>query len=483
MKTIHTTNIAKTNDSPRGVMRHLSARHHFTWRIITILIVACSCFAYLSGEARSADVVFTVNNSDTVLELTVPSTVSLNLAPTSGRAFNTQDLSIAVGTNNLTGYTLKMQASSATLTHTTDTSESAPVISPMLTTGSATGYTAAQFEAGASDADTLNRWGYKLSSATNFMPMTTDELILASTEAADNANTTTLNFAAKVDSSQAPGTYATTLTFTAVVNALPLPKTYMQDLTTSAIATLLPNTGDTATVYDSRDEQEYTIAKLADGNYWLLDNLALDLTDSNVQAKMLNSSDTLTNASYETLGYLFGSSTGTSSDQYATSAVSTNWNSTNSYSDPRIYTASKDTASSGWKYGIYYNYCAASAGSYCYGSGGSSGISSGNATEDICPSGWKMPTGDTANKSYDYLYYTGYSGDRTNFVNAFHPPLSGYVDVGSPYSQGSYGSWWSSTRYNDNYMYRLYVDSSSVYPQNYGFSRYIGVSMRCVWGS
>ena len=255
---------------------------------------------------------------------------------------------------------------------------------------------------------------------------------------------------------------------------------YLQDMDATKLNNLLPNVGDTTTLKDKRDEQEYTIGKLADGNYWLLDNLALDLTNSDVQAKMYNSTDTLTNASYATIGKLFNGGRVNSNDP--TSAVSANWNSTYSYSDPRIYTAIKDTASNGWKYGVYYNYCAASAGSYCYGNGTSYGTSSGNATEDICPKGWKMPSGDTVDKSYYKLYNTGYSANRTNFVNAFHLPLSGYVNSGSPDGQGSVGYWWSSTRNNDNYMSGLYVNSSNVYPQNRN-SRDYGFSMRCVWGS
>lgn len=50
---------------------------------------------------------------------------------------------------------------------------------------------------------------------------------------------------------------------------------YMQDLTSSTITTLLPNTGSTARVLDARDDQEYTIAKLADGKYWMVENLNL----------------------------------------------------------------------------------------------------------------------------------------------------------------------------------------------------------------
>ena len=52
--------------------------------------------------------------------------------------------------------------------------------------------------------------------------------------------------------------------------------TTMQGLTSSTIATLLPSVGSTATVCDIRDENTYTIAKLADGKYWMVENLRIE---------------------------------------------------------------------------------------------------------------------------------------------------------------------------------------------------------------
>ena len=56
------------------------------------------------------------------------------------------------------------------------------------------------------------------------------------------------------------------------------------------IATLLPNVGSTATVKDKRDQQDYTIAKLADNKYWMVENLnlaggtALSSTDTDFES-------------------------------------------------------------------------------------------------------------------------------------------------------------------------------------------------------
>ena len=285
----------------------------------------------------------------------------------------------------------------------------------------------------------------------------------------------------------------------------------MQNVTTTICDnTVITGPGSAARVIDVRDGSLYYITKLDDGKCWMLDNLALDLTDTSIRSNILSSNSVATtNASDTSLGYLFGTTTGTTSDKYATSAVSTTWNNRNdtsntatySYSDPRIYTALKDTTGNtanqygvgSHKYGIYYNYCAATAGSYCYGNGTSQGSSSGSATEDICPANWRMPTGGAAGEYQNLctilnggtacangmsMAATGSNSIQTQLSL----PLSGYVYSGSASNQGSNGYFWSSSRGNGYSMYRLYVNASSVYPQDNNY-RYDGFSVRCVLGS
>ena len=134
-----------------------------------------------------------------------------------------------------------------------------------------------------------------------------------------------------------------------------------------------------------------------------------------------------------------------------------------------------------WKVGGYYNYCAASAGSYCYGNGTSAGTSSGNATEDICPKGWRMPTGNTSGE-YQALYNNASYNTYANYRSALRLPLSGFFYNGTTYVQGSSGYFWSSTRYNNNDMYYLRLNTSDANPSG-DLVRYDGISVRCVLGS
>ena len=270
---------------------------------------------------------------------------------------------------------------------------------------------------------------------------------------------------------------------------------YMQDfanLSEDDMASVLASMkeGEAYTKKDNRDETEYRIGKLADGKVWLLDNLALDLTDNTILSNL--SSDN-TNASTG-LPYLKGTSTGTTSDRYATAKVA-NWTSSYSYSAPLVSMADKDktaptgtssdpkqslATSNNWKYGGYYNYCAASAGSYCYGNGTSAGTSYANVTEDICPKGWRMPTGNSG--EYQTLYSNTNYNTYDKYREALRLPLSGYFNSGSAINQGSVGRWWSSTRSDNNRIYILYAGTSDINPA-YNSYRSSGNSVRCVLGS
>ena len=57
--------------------------------------------------------------------------------------------------------------------------------------------------------------------------------------------------------------------------------------------------------------------------------------------------------------------------------------------------------------------------------------------------------------------------------------LAGLFKISTPGSQGSSGDYWSSTRYNNSYMYSLNLDTSSVDPAG-NHNRLIGYSIRCV---
>jgi hypothetical protein len=258
--------------------------------------------------------------------------------------------------------------------------------------------------------------------------------------------------------------------------------TYMQEITSSNKATILAQLTEGGAYYlrDSRDEEPYCVSKLKDGNLWMLDNLRLDLTDSTTMAALTADN---TNADAASLTSL-RSGNRNAGDQYADGAFVAEWDSehtTTYYNRASVNADSKDVtvtsygAGSG-KVGVYYNYCAVSAGSYCYDEYAAP-EDTNDATQDLCPAGWRMPTGGDSGE-YQALY-AAYSSNATNFRNAISTPLSGIFINGSANSQGTAGLFWSSIRYDVGNMYGLHVDSSSVGPPAYG-SRYLGDSVRCL---
>lgn len=259
---------------------------------------------------------------------------------------------------------------------------------------------------------------------------------------------------------------------------------------------------DTALVMDLRDGTSYNIIKAADGRCWMQDNLMLDPTLSDVQSRL--SSDN-TNASEEAISnYINGGNSGgnagwTSSfvTAKATGAKAT------SFTSPYIVADNKETVATdsltqdgGWKTGVYYNYCAASIGTYCYE--GSQYYDKPDTyldvEQDICPSGWRMPTGTYVwggNSGETTALTTAYPNERTDGLYdnstpiriALHLPFEGNYafDGGYIYMPGSDGYFWTASRYesSSNYMWSFLVQWSTPSSGSTSY-RTLGLPVRCI---
>ena len=247
----------------------------------------------------------------------------------------------------------------------------------------------------------------------------------------------------------------------------------------------------TTTLIDNRDGTTYTVTKLKDNNIWLADNLALDLTDSTVVDALSTNN---TNATTISLNYLKGiSARDPETDpggNYATSGLTlSNWSDqeTYSFSAPMVNISSINSVTSddplaeasNWKYGAYYNYCAASAGSYCYGNGTDAGTPDiDQISEDICPSGWEIPTGGPDSDAEYKVLLNNYNG-AIKYRTALRLPFSGNKSYYGPIAnQGQYGGWWSSITLGNSSVYFLGIDRSSIATGD-NTGRRNGYSIRC----
>ena len=312
------------------------------------------------------------------------------------------------------------------------------------------------------------------------------------TETAGGVKLTT-TYAAYISKTQPADTYSGQVIYT-LVHPSTAPKpvvqksldtaTTMQEVTYCSED--LPE-GQVYTLTDSRDGNTYHVARLKDGNCWMLDNLALDPTDSTTAANMNPSN---TNATQEAINNLLnGGSTTAGWSNTAVANVTTNFD---SFVQPRINNVSKDTLVTSYgpastsgqaKVGIYYNFCAASASTYCYA------INSGvdvpdtiiDAPEDICPANWRMPTGgDTGEYLALAQKYTNTATETNSLQYNLSTPLSGYCNSSSAKNQGGGGYFWSSTYSSSYYMYHMYVRLTYVGQGRGGDYRSMGQSMRCL---
>ena len=359
--------------------------------------------------------------------ISLPASISFNdvLTTTTG-ATTTASTNLTVTTNDSAGYSLYLYA---------DEDNSLKPVNPANNSSIVATESAVSLS-----SLTNNTWGYNLgttSAGTDalYAAVPTDgstPIQTKDTSTTNSANDTyTLTFGAKVDTNLPSGTYSNTLTLAVV--AEPKAITSIQDLTLTECQAKASDSN--LTVIDSRDNNDYTV-RYINGACWMTQNLRLSSTTEDGSSRILTSGD-----SNVTRDWTFPTGSLTSGDSY---------------------TDARSAISSNTSYGGYYNYCAASAGTVC----GSS--SAQDATQDICPKGWRLPTHDE-------------QSGITSYASAFSPVYSGGYDDGSLYDTGASGYWWSATADNSDFQYRLryYNGSFNIHYNN----KYVGYSVRCIRAS
>ena len=273
---------------------------------------------------------------------------------------------------------------------------------------------------------------------------------------------------------------------------------------------------------DERDGNVYAIAKLADENCWMIENLRLadthdesgstvatTLTTSNTNIDTNNNTLPITNIynADSSLATKSNSLSPSSSVTYNASSAPYGWctyqiystacynqsslNTTNTVSNTTpsktqsitSANAHSDFSTTIYAYGNYYNWYSATAGY------GTAGKSSGNVGGDLCPAGWKLPygsagTGTGGGKTKGGFYYLADqmgTASRSNKFRMFPNNFiySGYWEGSSAAGRGNSGSYWSASAVDRGYAYHLLLDPSYVYPSN-DYDKYSGYSVRCV---
>ena len=144
-----------------------------------------------------------------------------------------------------------------------------------------------------------NTWGFALTRGgsntgespvlTNllYQPTPTASSLVTSIPRATETDTYTLAFGANIDTSLPAGQYANTVLVSVVANPQTIRTlsdlTYMQEMSTLSCEN--SSLHETKQLIDLRDNKDYWVAKLADGNCWMTQNLALDLNEKTLPLK------------------------------------------------------------------------------------------------------------------------------------------------------------------------------------------------------
>ena len=373
-----------------------------------------------ADSSATADIILTVGE---VMDLTLD-TNSLDLSTTPNN-FVSGVINATASTNSQYGYTLTLEDvdTNTNLVHTNENIEAT------VTSNFSGSKTSSEMEA--------NTWGFSLD-ATNFskIPANGSAVTIKSTNVPMTAasETTPVTFGAKVGNLTS-GTYTDKVLFTIYTNGQDEPSD-MQSFTCDRLS----NIGDSVVLTDIRDGNEYTVKKLADGKCWMTDNLRLIGTTITSENSNLPEGGSWT---------------------IPASAISGGFDSYNSNS------AYLDST-----YGGYYTFYTATAG------WGTNTTGRANSPKDICPKGWRLPTGgadsefDTLYNSYEYSEL--FSGDPSFVFPGRILPY--YTNVEE---RGSTAFYWSSTAYDNTSTHTLYLNE---WGGNYSGSsqKREGYSIRCI---
>ena len=294
------------------------------------------------------------------------------------------------------------------------------------------------------------------------------------------------------------------------------------------------NISSVSALTDQRDNETYAIARLADGNCWMIENLRLEadstrgatnealsqgygksLTYGNfiglADAEFTNVSDLASigepNSLYSDDGANGTVNIGNTDYQSSRMPRYNNLNTPSNPADrpqsPTLNTFARNNTTVGmYSYGNYYTWAAALASTIHYSglnATDANGETSMTANTSICPKGWRLPysgrgVGGMISGSFSYLDVrlggTGdISDDSTNPTGTAmsdkwraYPNnmlLAGYFNTASANYRGSLGLYWTSgsagnSNADDNYFTIDYVSPSS------GGGKGYGNSVRCV---
>ncbi len=283
------------------ITHHLKLSHYFQHvGIISgcLLIFLALGLLFPSSTASSSATTYPIDTNQSIA-VALDEEAVMDITPSSTGTKGSSTTRLKVSSNRSSGYKVYLSTMDSTNAMVNVSDSTKPSIQALPTSS-----TKADFAA--------NTWGYALTTteandSTTFSAVPTTSTMVADRPAKDEDNLY-LTFAASIDTSLPAGQYANSVLVSVVANPLAITDltnmVYMQDMQpefcantkgANGLATITPGNEVTKQLIDSRDGKEYWVAKLADGNCWMTQNLALDL----VEGEKLTSVDTDLNSTSE----------------------------------------------------------------------------------------------------------------------------------------------------------------------------------------
>lgn len=252
--------------------------------------------------------------------------------------------------------------------------------------------------------------------------------------------------------------------------------------------------GTVTALKDTRDNNVYAVAKLADGKCWMIENLRLDNTAShnsdgtlaqgyasnfiglaNPESAHFDGNDGTANSIYSTDGSTAVRITG----MYVNYRIPryNNTNTSSRYSGTSDYYGDSNT----YSYGNYYTWAAAIADTGYYNTDGQS-----VTTTSICPTGWHLPTGGSSGEAYTLNTAVNAGATDTAASNVLRSYPNNFLVSGEKsnatgfYARGNWGSHWTPMVEDQFFAYTFEVGTYFVDPAISSRSKSFGYSIRCV---
>lgn len=412
--------------------------------------------------------------------ITIPDTTySFSLTPSSNGSYGNVLVPVTVYSNSANGYLLTVSADSTSLIGTNDSNNT---IATLDDNNNGNGYTLSNF--------TPNRWGIALNQTdaintfSAFYPAPTSSnplgIINAAMPTGSSGEQANISVGANINLETAADAYTTSLNFSVVAKVDTtlhcvegVETCYMQDIDEWKDNI---NNSEALQVVDKRDNKVYWAIKDNSGNFWMTQNLDLDIDENTTYTSEdtdipAGTTWTPMRSTYANDGYTWSGSN-TTPESYDPGDKC--WNGYMDY-DRDSTIEDMPTCQDYTKHysiGNYYNWTAAVA----MNNSNNYITDEYNINQSICPAGWRLPNlNDTG--FYQDLVNNGIVGIYSNPAYLIYGGNWGHSYYNSVASMGYY---WYSTSKSGNEAYNLYFDvRDHIYLRNYDQRSY-GLSVRCI---